>query len=72
MNDMLAQHVSAKVAEEHFLLGRAQEIFQQYYSSCFWHLRPDLRITAEHLPILRDGLRKYGGRRGFLLADELM
>ena len=53
------------------LVGRAQQIFLQYHARCFWHLKPDLVITASHIPMIQTGLRKYGGMEGLRLAAEL-
>ena len=46
-------------------------LFQKYHSQCFWHLRRDMEIGHEHIPIIVAGLRRHGGRSGFLEAAEL-
>ena len=71
INEMLRQYKMDITARENQVLGRAQQIFVQYYSRCFWHLRRDIHITSVLIPIIQEGLRKHGGRDGFLLADEL-
>jgi hypothetical protein len=53
------------------LLERAQQLFKEYYVSCFWHMKPDLTVTEAMLPIIIKGLRVHGGRNAFLAADRL-
>lgn len=52
-------------------LGRAQQIFVQYHARCFWHMRKDLKITPDLIPLIQQGLRTYGGIEGLRLALEL-
>ena len=52
-------------------LDVAQRLFKENYINCFWHLKPDLIVTAEMLPAIVKGLRTYGGRNGALAAEEL-
>ena len=49
----------------------AREAYRKYHAQCFWHLRADLEPTLADVPMIAEGLRKNGGRRGFLLAGEL-
>lgn len=63
MQEMLTQKIRAA--------GRAQEIFHRYYARCFWHYDPKLEITPHNIDLVIEGLKKYGGREGFLLAEEL-
>jgi hypothetical protein len=49
----------------------ARRLFREFYATCFWHLRPDLVVTEEMIPVLLRGLRTHGGRRGFLAASQL-
>ncbi len=51
--------------------GRAQELFRRFYAQCFWHYSPTLEITPMNIQLVTDGLRKYGGREGLILAEEL-
>jgi hypothetical protein len=53
------------------VLERAQQLFQEYYVSCFWHWKPDLIVTEAMLPAIIKGLRIHGGRQAFLAADRL-
>ena len=49
----------------------ARRAFRRYHAQCFWYLRADLKVTAGDIPMIADGLRKNGGREGFLLAAQL-
>ena len=52
-------------------LHAARRAFRLYHAQCFWYLRADLKITLADIPMIADGLRKNGGRNGFLLAAKL-
>jgi hypothetical protein len=49
----------------------AQRLYHDFYAACFWHLKPDLVVTEDMIPIIVRGLRAHGGRRGFLAAARL-
>ena len=49
----------------------ARRLFREFYAACFWHLKPDLVVTEEVIPIIVRGLRTHGGRRGLLAAAQL-
>jgi hypothetical protein len=49
----------------------ARRLYREFYAACFWHLKPDLDVTQEMIPIIVRGLRSHGGRRGFLAAAQL-
>ena len=68
---VLEAHVGTKTKQLAFALGRAQQIFLDYHTQCFWHLRRDLKITTELLSMVKTGLRRNGGRKGMQLAAEL-
>jgi hypothetical protein len=53
------------------VLERAQQLFNQYYVSCFWHLKPDLLVTEANLPVIIKGLRTHGDRAAFIAAGSL-
>ena len=53
-------------------LELANRLFDEFRTSCFWHCPRDLAITEELIPLVVDGLRKHGGRRGFILAAKLL
>ena len=48
-----------------------QELFEKFYSKCFWHMRPDLIVTENNLSAIIQGLKLHGGREGFLEAERL-
>ena len=49
----------------------ARRAFRDYHAQCFWYLRPDLNVTLGDVPEIVRGLRRNGGRKGFLLAARL-
>jgi len=71
IHEVLAKHVAERKGEADRRAGRAQEVFKKYYAQCFWHLNPNLEITPSNTEIVLDGLRKYGGREGLVLAESL-
>jgi hypothetical protein len=71
IQQVLRDYRSARENRKQQILGRAQQVFMQYYAKCFWHLRRDLQVTDENLSIIQNGLRKYGGLEGMRLAAEL-
>jgi hypothetical protein len=52
-------------------LALAKRLYRECYADCFWHMKPDLEITEENLPIIIRELRDNGGRREFLEAAKL-
>jgi hypothetical protein len=60
---------SARTPESRLELGR--RLYREFYAACFWHLKPELVMTEEIIPIILRGLRTHGGRRGFLAAAQL-
>ena len=71
MHSVLKNYVVQQNAQQLRTVGRAQEIFKHFYAQCFWHYDPDLQINQNNIELVIGGLRKYGGREGFLLAEEL-
>ena len=55
----------------HERIELANQLFREFRTQCFWHSPADLVITEELIPFVIKGLRKYGGRRGFVLAGDL-
>lgn len=51
-------------------LERAQRVFEEFHSRCFWFMRRDIRISEADLPYICERLRADGGRRGFAVAAE--
>ena len=52
-------------------LALADRLYREFYARCFWHCPRDLVITEELIPLVVQGLRKNGGRRGFILSAKL-
>jgi hypothetical protein len=52
-------------------LALANQLFQEFYAPCFWHMKPDLVVTEDKIPLIIKGLRTYGGRRGLRAAAKL-
>jgi hypothetical protein len=50
----------------------ANRLYRDFHTQCFWHCPRDLRISAELIPHVVQGLRRSGGRAGFLLAAQLL
>lgn len=71
IHDVLSHFRRRKELREQLILGRTRQIFLQYHAQCFWHMRRDLPIDLSHVPMIQDGLRKYGGIEGLRLAEEL-
>ncbi len=71
INSVLEAHVKEKQNRSLWLAGRGQELYQKYYTQCFWHLKPDLEITPQNLYLVIEGLKKFGGREGLLIAQQL-
>lgn len=49
----------------------ARRALKAFRAQCFWYLREDLNVTLADVPEIADGLRRNGGRKGFLLAARL-
>lgn len=52
-------------------LALAQEAFARFHGRCFWFLREDLRVGAEHMDTIIRGLRAHGNREAFMIAARL-
>lgn len=53
------------------MIELANKLYQEYRIRCFWHSPSNLIITEELIPFVINGLKKYGGRKGFILGGEL-
>lgn len=63
--------LSSADAREMVRVREARRAFKAFHAQCFWHMREDLLVTREDIPAIIRGLRKNGGRRGFLVAAKL-
>lgn len=52
-------------------LTAAQQLFEQFYAECFWHMPSGFRVKLGDIPIIIKGLRTFGGHRGFVAASSL-
>ncbi len=52
-------------------LDLANRLYREYYARCFWHCPRNLVITEALVPMVIAGLRKHGGRDGFILSAKL-
>lgn len=71
MCTVLEDYRFRKMMDHQKTLGRAQQIYLQFYARCFWHLKKDLEITQDLIPVVQSGLRKFGGIEGMRLAATL-
>jgi len=62
------RRLSSEDARNMVRVREARRAFREFYSQCFWYMRPDLEITMADLPEIARGLRQNGGKRGLLLA----
>ena len=58
-------------ARDRVRVREARRAFRDYHAQCFWYLRPDMQVTPGDVPEIVRGLRRNGGRKGFLLAARL-
>jgi len=52
-------------------LEKAQRAFRAFRAVCFWSWPEEPQITEETIPLIVEGLRKYGGHKGYRAAEEL-
>jgi len=53
-------------------LELANRLYREYHTRCFWHCPQELVITENLIPLVVNGLKKHGGRRGFVLSESLL
>jgi len=63
--------LSSEDARDMVRVREARRAFRKFYARCFWYMRREMTVTLDDVPEIARGLRKDGGRRGFLLADKL-
>ena len=63
--------LSSADARDMVRVREARRAFRDFYAQCFWYLDPDLRVTLRDVPEIVRGLRRNGGRKGFLAAARL-
>lgn len=65
------RELSSEDARKMVKVREARRLFRDYYAQCFWYMSPDLEVGYSDVPEIVRGLKKNGGRRGFLLAAKL-
>jgi hypothetical protein len=68
VNGSMKPVAEERVAER---VERARRAFHAFRSLCFWSWPEDSEITEETIPLIVQGLRKYGGHKGYRAAAEL-
>ena len=63
--------LSSEDARDMVRVREARRAFRRFHAQCFWYLREDAEIALADVPEIARGLRKNGGRQGFLLAAKL-
>lgn len=65
------RRLSPEKARNMVRVREARKAFREFYAQCFWYMRADMVVTLTDLPEIARGLRRNGGRRGFLLAAKV-
>lgn len=52
-------------------LELARQAFREFSALGFWSWNKDTEITEETIPLIVEGLRHYGGHRGYQIAARL-
>lgn len=65
------RQLSPEDARNMVRIREARKAFREFHAQCFWFMPEDMVITLEDVPEIVNGLRRNGGRRGFLLAAKL-
>ena len=63
--------LSSADARDMVRVREARRAFREFHAQCFWHLRPDLQVSLDDVPEIVRGLRRNGGRKGFVVAARL-
>ncbi|MXW34413.1 MAG: hypothetical protein F4X11_10505 [Acidobacteria bacterium] len=63
--------LSSADARDMVRVREARRAFREFHAQCFWYLRPDLQVSLDDVPEIVRGLRRNGGRKGFLVAARL-
>jgi len=67
----LAGMIETEQSQRERRLKLAQQAYRQFFAQCFWSSDPGLEITEELIPFVIEGLRHYGGHKGYRVAAEL-
>ena len=53
------------------LIEKARRAFRAFRTLCFWSWAEEPEINEVTIPLIVEGLRKYGGHKGYRAAAEL-
>jgi hypothetical protein len=53
-------------------LALAAQLYREYHTRCFWHMKEEIAVTEAILPTIIQGLRTYGGKQGALASARLL
>lgn len=59
-------------AERERRVALARQAFREFSAQCFWSWNENAEITEETIPLIAQGLRHYGGHRGYRIAAKLL
>lgn len=65
------RHLSSQDAKSMVQVREARRAFKAFYAQCFWSYDPAYTIRKNDVAWVAEGLKKYGGRRGFMLGATL-
>lgn len=65
------RRLSSEQAKNMVRVREARKAYKKYHAQCFWYMSENAKITQSDIPEIVRGLKKNGGRRGFILAAAL-
>lgn len=63
--------LSSDDAKDMIRIREARRAYRRYHTQCFWYMPADMQIKTSDIPEIVRGLRKDGGRQGYMLAAKL-
>ena len=63
--------LTSEQARNMLRVREARRAFRKYHTQCFWYMAEDAQIKQSDIPEIVRGLKKHGGRQGFILAAKL-
>ena len=63
--------LSPEQAKDMVRIREARRAYKKYHTQCFWYMPEGADIKKSDIPEIVRGLKKNGGRQGFLLAAKL-
>jgi hypothetical protein len=65
------RRLSPEQAKSMVKVREARRAYKSYHAQCFWYMPEDAKIKQSDIPEIVRGLKKNGGRKGFILAAKL-